>query len=359
MEKRFLYIFAMLTLLGVTFVAAANFWMDADGLYAKRFFMKQAEAFASPDDFAVTRLRIDERILKKQMLETISRRQKPDCVVIGSSRSMLISSVFKTAPRGCARLVNLAVSGGGAEDAVTFAHDVAQLRAARRPKRVYIDLSHWSFRWGAEESWKVRRADFFRARDFFAGESIGVAALPDMSIWLNLISFEYLTRSLQSFYDEGLGLDRPPFEIVRRPFTLNNAPEESSILYDGSRVYSADQRAAHHAPAIKGTEVYKSSTEQPDPSVVAMYERIAAYFLGQGIDVIFFAIPYHSSLTRDGAPMSADIRRAQDVVAAWREKGTPRVTGSFLMEQTPCRDTQMMDFMHPDAACVAAIMKKN
>lgn len=359
MEKRFLYIFAMLTLLGVTFVAAANFWMDADGLYAKRFFMKQAEAFASPDDFAVTRLRIDERLLKQQMLGTISRRQKPDCIVIGSSRSMLISSVFKTAPRGCARLINLAVSGGAAEDVVTFAHDVAQLPAAQRPKSIYIDLSHWSFRWGAEVSWQIRRADFFRARDYFTGTSMGVSVLPDMSIWLNLISFEYLTRSLQSFYYEGLGLDRPPFETVRRSFTLNNAPEESSILYDGSRVYSADQRAAHHHPVIKGTEVYKSSTEQPDPSVVAMYERIAGYFKDQGIEVYFFAMPYHSSLTRDGAPMSADIRRAQDVVAAWEAKGTPRVMGSFLMAQTPCQDSQMMDFMHPDAACVARIMKKN
>lgn len=359
MEKRFLYIFALLTVLGVAFVATANFWMDADGLYAKRFFMKRAEAFANPDDFAVTRLRIDERLLKKQMLETISRRQKPDCVVIGSSRSMLISTVFKTAPRGCARLINLAVSGGGAEDAVTFAYDIAQFPPAQRPKRVYIDLSHWSFRWGAEESWKIRRADFFRARDFFMGTSMGATVLPDLSIWLNLISFEYLIRSLQSFDDEGLGLDRPPFETVRRSFTLNNAPEESSILYDGSRVYSADQRAAHHHPVIKGTEVYKSSAEKPDPSVIAIYERIAAYFADQGIDVTFFAMPYHSSLSRDGAPMSADIRRAQDVVAAWQDKGIPRVVGSFLMQQTPCRDSQMMDFMHPDAACVARIMKKN
>lgn len=358
MEKRFLYLYAALTLLGIMFVAAANFWMDGDGLYAKRFFMKRAEAFADPADFAITNLRMDERLLKKQMLETLSRRHQPDCVVIGSSRAMQISAVFKTAPRSCRSIINLAVSGGGVEDVMLMAYDVAQLPPARRPKRIYIDLSHWSFRWGADVSWEVRRSDFFRARSFFSRTS-AEWVLPDVSIWLNLISFEYLARSFQSYFQEGFGLDRPPFEGVRHPFTLNNAPAESSVLYDGSRVYSVDQRAAHHHPVIKGTEVYKIASEQTDPSVVKMYERIADYFNERGIKVIFFVMPYHSSVARDGAPLSADIARAQDIVNVWQAKGFPEVIGSFLIEKTPCQDSQMMDFMHPDAACVARVMRKN
>lgn len=55
--------------------------------------------------------------------------------------------------------------------------------------------------------------------------------------------------------------------------------------------------------------------------------------------------------------MIAMIQRAQDVLDRLETERPHSVVGSFLINDTPCKDSQMMDFMHPDSECVKRIMQ--
>lgn len=357
MKHSFLSVFFCSSFLGLVLIAACNFILDGDAIYVKRFlYARNMTAFSSPSDFAVTDIEIDERLLKRQMLSILAEQQRPDCVVIGSSRAMLVSSIYKTAPPLCHNLINLAAAGAGVEDALLMAYYLAQLPQRSWPKILYIDLSHWSFHWGAEESWKILKRDYPQAYSFFMDGDAGYNKF-DLSIWANLLSLDYFIYSLQKFFEKNFRLEYVPYQIIRNYFSPQDGPKNSAIIRDGSRVYSAEQRREHKKPVITGTEEYKIFEEDPDPSAIDAYIRIANYYTKYGTEVFFFAMPYHSALLAEGAPMANMLKSAESALSEIRSQSLVNVIGSFVIEDTQCSDHQMMDFMHPDDECVRKIMR--
>lgn len=357
MKNYFLSTFFLTALLGLLLVSVSNFILDGDALYAKKIlFSEQSPAFSSPDEFAITDIQIDERLLKKQMLHILASRTKLDCAFIGSSRAMLISSIYQTAPVGCKNMINLAVSGAGVEDALLMSYYLSQLPYDLWPKQIYIDLSHWSFRFGAEESWKILKRDYPRAYSFFMNKDVG-RNRPDLSLWVNILSLDYLIHSFKVFESSGWKLNAAAYKVMKEYFTPEKGPEDSAILRDGSRVYSKKQRELHKTPIISGTEEYKISTQKPDPEALQGYLNIAQFYKSYGVDVIFFAMPYHSMVVKPQSPMFTVINDAQRVLSDLERDRPDSVWGSFLIEDTPCTDYQMMDFMHPDAECIKKIMQ--
>lgn len=358
-QTRFLKIFLTVVATVTVAVALANFILDGDGLYYQRIAGEEtAEAFADAKVFAITDLVLDERLLKRQMLETLTRRIRPDCAIIGSSRAMLIGDFYKTSPPGCTTLINLAVSGAGVEDVVLMSYYLARLPAERQPRKIYIDLSHWSFRRGADPSWQILGSDYARAQAFFTDETPLFSSV-NLSLYLNLISFDYLLRSFKAFAANGYRLGTPPFTALTKPFTLTNAPQETTILRDGERVYSASQRRAHLHPVITGIESYKASSEAADAEVLQTYRAISRYFAGNGIETIFFLMPYHSANARPPAPLSATLHESDFLFLEFARRHGLHMRGSFLIERTSCKDNEMLDFMHPDVPCVRKIMRSS
>ena len=337
-------------------VATLNFIFDGDSLYLKRFTQSEITAFSDPKVFAITELNIDERVLKKQILSTLSKRQKPDCVFLGSSRAMLISTIYGTAPKNCTTGINLALSGAGVEDVVLMAYYLAALPKQQHPEVIYIGLSHWSFRWGAEESWKVLSNDFDDALQFFTGQTASFE-IPDSSLLINLLSFDYLLHSIERFVKNGFSLRVVPFKSIHHYFVPAHAPASSSILKDGSRLYSKEQRMKHGLKPATGLENYKISQQIPDESVYEMYMNIARHFDTIGIETVFFALPFHSTNTKVDAALFSNIMEAQKFVDIRFGGADFSMRGAFLMDRTPCNDGEMLDFMHPSRNCVEKILK--
>ncbi|QQG35390.1 MAG: hypothetical protein HYS17_07515 [Micavibrio aeruginosavorus] len=356
MKDCFLPTFFLTLLLGLSTIALFNFTIDGDSLYAKKIFMAHtAEIFSSPKDFAVTDIQIDERLLKKQMLLDLKLQNRPDCVIIGSSRAMLISSIYSTVPHQCPRVLNLAVSGAGIEDTLIMAYYISKLPPEVWPKHIYIDLSHWSFRWGEEQSWKILKRDYSKAYAFFMSKDTARHFL-DTSMLTNLLSYDYMLHSWQSFVRQGYKIKAKPYTIIEEGFTPENGPKDSAILRDGSRVYSEAQRNAHKNPIIKGTEEYKMSDQMSDPESLTAYKNIAKFFEEKGVDVTFFAMPYHAEVLKKEAPMAKSISVAQKTLTNLKSSFAVPLIGSFYIQETPCDNSEMMDFMHPDTECVSKIL---
>lgn len=357
MKNRFLPSFFFIIFIGLTLIGTTNFILDGDNLYAKKLMLSQKNDFFNDHSyFALTNIKIDERLLKKGMLLNSQNQRHYDCIIMGSSRAMLISSLYDTAPAGCHDILNLSVSGAGIEDALLMSYYLSTLATELLPAKIYIDLSHWSFRWGEEESWKILKRDYEKAFNFFMHKQSPESPI-DFSLMANLLNYDYLVHSMKIFAKQGYKLNAPLYTAISNPFMPDNGPEDTSILKDGSRVYSREQRQSNANPHITGKEEYKISSLKPDPQSLDAYKNIAEHFKKRGVEVIYFAMPYHSSVAKEPAPLAHAITKGQFMLQQLATTPNISVRGSFNIKQTPCEDAEMMDFMHPNAACATKLLQ--
>jgi hypothetical protein len=171
-------------------VAATNFAIDAAGAFFPWQKSRQNAVAAYVDQLQASTEGLVRMAPDWPIKLELATRSKADCVVIGSSHVMPLnhSRVPLLAER-CHQVVNLGVTGGSFEEAVTFLHIVA---GKPRDTRLFIEIPPWFLN-------RIAHVDFAdhydRARAVF-----GLPPAPatwGANRWIALINFDYLRFNIR------------------------------------------------------------------------------------------------------------------------------------------------------------------
>ena len=307
----------------------------------------------------------DERLLAKA---AASRSFNADCIVIGSSHVMQISSERKSkALQGtCISLLNLGVSGGAIEDHFTLTYLALQKRQNGRPTKVILGVDPWTFAFRKDERWSVYRDDYLEAKaEILDTGKISEPGLVDAVInetnkkkLANLINMEYTIRSVKTIVREFSGVN----------LTIETAPEiYPSIggdypirLRDNSYVYSAKyiSDAMRGVVAIGGT-TYATDGMLNQPEAINAYRDLLLYIKSRGVEPILLMTPYHENVLK--APKSLNalaIKATEPIVLNLAHKLGIKVIGTFDPQMFGCLSNEFYDFMHPTAECLAKLQAR-
>lgn len=182
-------------------VAAFNFVVDSAGIYRDfridpqsyvNALIKSEHGLWIPDES------MDNRLYAKAMT---SHLQSADCVAIGSSHVMQISSERpqRSLTKFCGSIINLGVSGAVIEDHITLSYLALQ---HARPKRIILGVDPWIFAFGKDVRWQIYRDDYLQAQTAITHGKSSATDSKKMGVTnvikiANLINREYTIRSAQ------------------------------------------------------------------------------------------------------------------------------------------------------------------
>ena len=194
---------------------------------------------------------------------------RDDCFLIGSSRIMTIepSSLSKIATECSAAGYNLGVSGGGLEDAITFAGLIAGA------KSVFFGIDHWTFRYGADDRFMELSPAYHAARcRFRISDCEGSKSL----------------RRIWSSLQNAGGVGREKF----RPAS-HRTEAQASTRKDGSHDYSQQYRHAMQKHWDAAHLTYKLAAPGISARAVEDFMRMVRALRQDGMNVYFLFVPYH------------------------------------------------------------------
>ena len=300
----------------------------------------------------------DERLLAKA---AASKSFNADCIVIGSSHVMQISSERKSKALQdtCTSILNLAVSGGAIEDHFTLTYLVLKKRQNGRPNKIILGIDPWEFSFGKDARWTAYRADYLIAKtEILNTGKVGVTRLSDTDVdetnkkkLANLINLEYTIRSIKA--------------IVRGSPVIEVAPElDPSIggdypirLQDNSLVYSAKyiSNAIGTQVPLGGT-TYATDGALNQPAAINAYRDLLLWIKSNGVEPILLMTPYHENVLK--APKSLNaiaIKVTEPIVLNLAHELKIKVIGTYDPKMFGCLSNEFYDFMHPTAECLAKL----
>lgn len=343
-------------------VAALNYFVDPGYQYRHNHALQAAE-----DDLAKRFLNANVGVVfkgnERVLAHTLAAQApKQDCIVLGSSRAMQISTVrgsdeFKEL---CPQLLNLAVFGGTIEDTLVFL-DTLKTRNAL-PSSLFLELSPWMLKWGMDKRYLMYRAELSSVlqRHPFPSHPKGSIGLPILTHLRNLTNFEYTALSLRALLADPYKAIHPQiseqfWEV--EPFSFDAGLESQVRLRDGSLVYDR----SHLEENTTGKDYYNPGN----------YKLTGAYFdeklirdLGEYLatlqgktQVHLVLTPYHDSFfrpenTRNNVYVKEVEKRVRTLAS---DLGFP-VLGSYQAKNIPCAPEEFYDFMHPKATCVQRLL---
>ncbi|WP_294919192.1 hypothetical protein, partial [Sulfuricurvum sp. PD_MW2] len=307
----------------------------------------------------------NERVIKT----TLARNSGEfDCVVLGSSHIMQISSIRNTGniQQQCKNLLNLGVSGGSLEDLAIFSFII--LNNPNLPKKVFIDIDPWTFKFGMDSRYGAYQFYYNEMNKILEEENNNKDKASYWSkIGKNIFNFQYFYYSLLTLTNNNDKTTTPSSLLSKNilyPLTsydYTNGYIYPIILQDGSRVYAKDFILSHKNsnPFITATDKdanYKISGEIYDPNALKYFEKIISLYKKNGIDVKFIFTPYHPVLFKAGniKPVT-HMTEIEKITKNLTKSYNIKTYGSYSPEKVGCKNDDFFDAMHPTTPCLNKI----
>ncbi len=305
----------------------------------------------------------DERLLAKAVA---SKSYNADCIVIGSSRVMQISSERKSKALqdDCASILNLGVSGGGIEDQFTLTYLTLQKRQNGRPHKIILGIDPWEFAFRKDDRWSAYQSYYLVAKaEILNTGKISVADLANIDNTnkkklANLINLEYTTRSVKTIVRD----------FVSGVPAIEEAPElDLSVggnypirLRDNSTVYSAkyiSEAMAGHIPL--GGSIYKTDGILNEPEAINSYRNLLLWIRSKGVEPILLMTPYHENVLKASKSSNAIALSATEpiILNLAHELGV-KVIGAYNPKTFGCLSDEFYDFMHPTTKCLDKLQSR-
>ena len=299
----------------------------------------------------------DERLLAKAVA---SKSFMFDCIVIGSSHVMQISSERKQkALRDvCGSILNLGVPGGAIEDHFTLTYLVLKKQRNGRPIKIILGVDPWTFAFGKDSRWSAYRTDYLEAKTEIqkklvlpAQSTIDIDGA-DKKKLTNLINLEYTIRSVKAIVRD-FGRGYPVIEASPQldPSVGSDYPIR---LRDNSYVYSAkyiSEAMGSHIPL--GGTTYSTDGVLNQLEAINAYRDLLLWIKSKGVEPILLMTPYHENVLK--APKSLNaiaIKATEPIVLNLARELDLKVIGSYEPKVFGCLGVEFYDFMHPTAGCL-------
>jgi hypothetical protein len=344
------YILSVLTTTVVLMASAAalNWAVDPAGIFrATSFGQKYARALVMSEHGLIFPQSFDEREFKITLAELTNRS---DCVVIGSSRIMQISSHRKRRSFPvCERIINLGVSGAVIQDHIVLTWLAL---SKNKPRKLILGIDPWTFSYGNDERWKIRYGEKYSVARMEM-DSEGFNRSTSVSRWSNLVNAEYTKRSLNYF------ISNTKTYFLEHAVSVDEdlGGETSIVLPDGSLIYSSKYISDAKGRAIPvGGNDYKVDGLVNDPRAIRLYYKLIMYAKIHGVRVVLMMSPYHHNAWQLKASSAVKVMEATEaIVQKMGNEMNVAVIGSFKPDLVGCRSDEFFDLMHPMSSCLAKL----
>lgn len=338
--------------------------IDPGEIYLKKILADSKAKEFSQKLFASTNGIIDdgwnERIIKVSLAKNLNNI---DCIVIGSSHVVQISSIRNTGRIGeqCTNLLNLGVSGGSLEDLAIFSYLI--LNNPNKPQKVFIDITPWILKFEMDSRYAMHQSYYDEMNNVLTEEKSTTVSY-NSKIIKNLLNFEYFSTSLLALVNNDQSSNSSLLaKKIFYPHSFNYIDGYTLpvILQDGSRVYSKDFIQAHKLSnsAISSSDEdasYKILGKIYDPKGLKYLEKIINLYLKNGIIVNFIFTPYHPVIfeSKSFTPfihMQAIEKISKNIAKKYKIK----IYGSYDPKIVGCTKEEFFDAMHPTTSCLDKI----
>lgn len=356
-STQWLRIVCTIIVVGMIFVAGVNYFIDPGYVYFKK------RSGISPDDY-VQKLFIsekgfvaeewNERAIKTSLAKVDT---EIDCVIVGSSHIMQISSLRNTGniSKLCPLLLNLGVSGAGFEDLLIFSNIILENKV--KPKRVFIEINPWLFKFNMDSRYKMNQVhyDSFlrKLNDQTLVKSNGSY---ELDLLKNLFNLEYFMISLKNYKSL---FHKASIQEPKEDFLYEKGYTKAITLQDGSHVYDSHHiaKAKKTIKSIKnGGGDYKINGNIYDDYALELFEKLIILYQRNQIEINFLITPYHPSVFKNGPTKATQhMQEIENVAQRLSIKHKVKLYGSFLPENIGCQEDEFMDFMHATSNCLDRI----
>ena len=359
MFKSYLKIFAAVVGFVTVTISTLNVVVDPAGIYHEgrinpdgfaAALMKSPQGLWLPDDS------MDERLLAKALSKYAGSK---DCIVIGSSHVMQISSArkHKSLTECCQSILNLGVSGASIEDHITLAY--LALQAPSKPKRIIFGVDPWLFSYGKDLRWQAYSEEYSLARVEVFGASPSLAesesAGPGWAKVTNLLNIAYTIRSIETLQRD---IEKGIPKITEAPaIDATIGGEQGIILPDASHVYSRKyiQDSKNGIVPIGGGS-YKTEGRLNDQDAIDDYIVLLKWVKSQGVEPVLVLTPYHENVWKaEKSHDKAALMKTEPIVRTVASTLKLRVIGSYDPKICGCLPGEFYDAMHPKAECLSRL----
>jgi hypothetical protein len=322
-----------------------NYFSDSANLFDNSYERKIAQIIS--EGYNVTNIsNYDERLVQKELVRL--KKTSPDIIVVGSSRTMLITSHHFNGYS----LMNNSVSGASIEDIIA----VYQLYADKSfyPKKIILGIDPWTFNENNDQMrWKSLTHEYNR----FHGND----KQPNNSNnkYKELFSISYFQSSIK-FLPKRLNGNSQPLATSK---SLNVS---NTKLADGSLVYSKLYRDATSEQVTSKANRFIQNDIYSLTKFNTISERIYSDFAllinslkNNNIEIILFLTPYHPTvyeLIKRKYPM---VLKTEDLIIEFANENKLTLFGSFNPSKIGLDKEHFYDGMHCNENGIELILQSN
>lgn len=348
-NTRFLIRAAGTTAFMVLATAAVNLYVDPAKLFDWGHQYERGMAkILGQGKYVVGMSNYDERILQKMRTEE-APLTKPEWIVMGSSRSMQISSDMLGKP-----VLNLSVSGASIEDHVA----ISQMVSGWPGKKFIVGADPWIFNANSDQDRWLSVCDDYRNGLGFIGQpnlSSGLRCSRNVR-WRQLMNFEYSKTSALGLLNR---VRQGRFDYSEKTETSPD-PLRDTIRSDGSRMYNL--KFASRTPEETSAYVKKRSQpplyalnkfEEIDERYWTMFWALMAHLKEKGKENVVIYLPaYHPEMYPQLIRHVPAMQHLEERIRAKADSLGIEVRGSYDPVAANCRQSEFYDDIHPREPCI-------
>lgn len=323
-----------------------SYRVDPSGLFWGAGFERQASEYMLEGKYIAGYERLDGRALNEAYAKNVEKR--PQILVNGSSRSMLINTSFA----GGKTLYNAGNVGADVCDFFTSYYIFS--REGKEPEIFVMGIDPWIFNDGSENLDKRSDKELYYE---FIGEELGFENREyekdnPYEKYLALIDPSYFQGSV-AYYFKDKSADVSPEPVAEEDVYSQNEVvkcPDGSVIYD-EYFRTRDQRAADldALTASHSTLLRLADFDSLSRNYVRQFETFIEYLQAKGIKVIFYLPPYHPYLI-EAALADFDTYRCLFEVETYlkgtAEKYGIEIYGSYNPYSLDLTNTDFMDGYH-------------
>ena len=347
-----------ITVVCIVIVAATiNFFVDPSGVYGQKTITPEKYAFELTQKSKYGLLWQEGLFADRDLSKALAVYSKDvDCVVIGSSRIMQVSSKShnKSFMEMCPSILNIGVSGASIEDHIALSYLVVK---AGFSGDVIFGVDPWTLTYNKHQRWTVYSDVYNNARYEIFGDDDDVSMSPLLFL-LNLINVEYTYRSvllLMKYLKKGI-----PSIVMASDFDYEVGLDDPVKLPDGSHVYSKNYIQKSGNISIKDGKNHNWMVKTPVSSQIGSsdYQHLLKWVSMNDIKVHVLLTPYHHSAWayNDTVIVSA-MNKTENIIKKIAKGLGVAVYGSYNPLKVGCDNNEFYDVMHAKSSCLGKIAK--
>lgn len=348
-NTRFLIRAAGTTALMVLATVAVNLYVDPAKLFDWGHQYERGMAqILKQGKYVVGMSNYDERLLQKMRTEEAPLTE-PEWIVMGSSRSMQISSDMLGRP-----VLNLSVSGASVEDHIA----IDQMVSGWPGTKFIVGADPWIFNANSDQDRWLSVCNDYR-------NGLGLIGLPNLASglrcsrnvrWRQLLNFEYTKTSTLGLLNR---MRQGRFDYSEKE---GNSPDplRDTIRPDGSRMYNL--KLASRTPEETAAFVQKRSQpplyamnkyEEVDERYWTMFWALMTHLKGKGKENAVIYLPaYHPGMYPQLVRHVPAIRHLEEKIRAKADALGIEVRGSYDPGAANCQQSEFYDDIHPRESCI-------